>query len=540
MKSSIFLNEVRRKLEDKSQDSLKNAIINMAKFIPKSAHDKILSEIDNQVDSDFTFNLKEEKVDLVSLTKDLCNKIEAGEFEVKWAHSEGYGYWSEDEVLVDSNGLGSEIVDLLDASMYFVKEGRYKEALKAFDMLFKEEMYDAIFDDVGIISMFDQKIIKLDLYKVCKHYAYACIACLKDSKRINKFLHIQQFASNEILLDDIASINKGVIPDKEKFLKGLIDHLMKLNTIYEAMLIDAIRYSGGSASLESFVLENGKKYETSYITLMEILINEEQYERAVDIAKKALDELNGKNENRCMVSDKLLEVAGLIKDEDLIDLSIEEGFRSSFDLRHFLNLYDLKDKDKIKENIEYMDTNINGKDDDFFYIHFINGDYEFVWNECKKGKDLNVYSEPIKRRFIPLFIWALSGEEMLKPCMEKSISDCFYSKGTDLNSFIEVLVKSGRDLSEDDFEKYLSWCKEEIDVRVESIVSGKHKKIYYKASLLIVSMAEVIKKKGEDEAWEYINEYKEKYSKHSAFQGCLSGDIVLGGFDEYLKASLSK
>lgn len=542
MRGSQFLSEVRRALENKSSDSLKEIILQIVKFIPRDSHEDVLSIMKRKLK---LYKEEEENIDLIKLVKNLLDEIENGEYSLEWQYTEGYedGYWSEDNVLVDNDDIGYEIDKLLEISVDYVKKRRYYEAIQAFDMLFNIEIMvsDGEYDDLDFDGMFDNEMLKSDAYDICAHYAYACIAFLKGYERLDKLFDIERFISYDLLLSDIASVNQGILPDKEQFIKQWIDYLMEFENISENMLLDAIKYSGGIDALEAFTLKNGKRYKTMYVSLMELLIDEKKYERAINIAKDAFEKLKVQDANRIKVSDKLLEIGEIIKDEDIIQLAILEGFKSSLDLKHFINLYNLGDKDAIQKNIEYMDSIIKEQqvnsayiNTDYYYIHFLNGDYKLVWDECKKNKKFLGLSGTLKGAMIPLFIWLVSKGEKLNSCTEKLMENNFNLRG-DFGKFAKILSDSFRELNKEEYDEYLKWCVNEIDGRVAGIVGEQHRGSYPKASALIVSMAESIRESDINEAVGFIKKYKEKYPRHSAFQRCLSEDILLGNFYKYIK-----
>ena len=73
-----------------------------------------------------------------------------------------------------------------------------------------------------------------------------------------------------------------------------------------------------------------------------------------------------------------------------------------------------------------------------------------------------------------------------------------------------------------DKDKYLTWLEEVIDKRVTAIVEGNHRKSYYKAAKLVVSLGEVMEANGiVDDKEKFIDNYYQKYSRRTAFRSGL-------------------
>ena len=72
-------------------------------------------------------------------------------------------------------------------------------------------------------------------------------------------------------------------------------------------------------------------------------------------------------------------------------------------------------------------------------------------------------------------------------------------------------------IKENTKEKVMSWLNDVIENRVEAIMEGNYRKSYYKAALIVVSYGEILETNMPDAKEEYIDYYKRKYSRRSAF-----------------------
>ena len=63
-----------------------------------------------------------------------------------------------------------------------------------------------------------------------------------------------------------------------------------------------------------------------------------------------------------------------------------------------------------------------------------------------------------------------------------------------------------------DKEKYIDWLKNIIDIRVDAIVSGSFRGLYYKTAILVVALGEVFELNNIIDKSDFIDFYLKKYS----------------------------
>ena len=528
MKKPIFLYDLKQKLEYESIDSLKNLILKIVNYIPTEAYEEVLLMFEKE----YKITKKTENIDLLKLVQDLCIAVEDGQYELTWEQDyDNYDYWSDNnDYLSDKDGLGIELQGLLKKTISYVMDERYSEAFQAFELLFSIEI-PTEWDVYTIEIMFENELINLDMEEIMLYYTYAMLMTLHDNERVEKLFELEQSANYKLKLCEIVKVGTGQIPNQKKFINQWQEYLMKQNLLHkEHVLIDAIKFEGGIEALKYFVEKHGTKYETSYIDLIKMYMLEKQYDNSVLIAMNALENLQGVNLNRSKIADLLLEIGQVIKNDKFIETGIIEGFYSSLDLKHFLQLYILNKQNVITEAIQYLDKKTTKPNTEYYYMHFLNGDYDLVWTACKKDKEFLGWSSSTKGKMIPLFIALLANEDSINHCTRKLINNSFYNES---ENFIEVLRLTLKKLSDEDYKKYFNWCLKEIEDRVEAILRGQHRGSYYKISSLIVAMAKAIKsQKDKTGAIQFIQEYKGKYPRHTAFRGCLREDISLAKFEK--------
>jgi len=80
-------------------------------------------------------------------------------------------------------------------------------------------------------------------------------------------------------------------------------------------------------------------------------------------------------------------------------------------------------------------------------------------------------------------------------------------------------IKGSIQLTLEQEEFYLKWCKDEIGRRVDAIVSNQHRGSYHKAAGLLVAMAETLaNREAKQEGMDLIERYRSKYPRHTAFK----------------------
>jgi hypothetical protein len=74
-------------------------------------------------------------------------------------------------------------------------------------------------------------------------------------------------------------------------------------------------------------------------------------------------------------------------------------------------------------------------------------------------------------------------------------------------------------LSADRQERYLSWCQDVAQLRVDAIVGNQHRGSYNKAAVLTVACAEVLRLRGNQTAADaLVNDVRSRFPRHRAFQ----------------------
>ena len=563
MNKSTFLFKLKESVEKISHEKLKYAIMQIAEDINNDKYEgilKLFKELD-RIDIDIMED-EEDELDeegsLVNDTIELCKAIENGEYYFKYIDEEEFDdnddyddddYYDdyrsddlpldeEDYTLEDRDDLGPEIEGFLeDAISYVVQYKRYEEAYKTFDLLFNVKIRVDGYDDIDISTLFSERLIdEITLEDTCLYYAYSAIMFLRGTDRCENLYRIMTKTYSEIKFQDIMKIMDFAIPEEEEFKHEWIEFLLKQDVERsEDIIIDSVKFFGGIEALEDFAKKYGAQYPKSYLDLISIYKSEKKLDFAVKSAEDGLANIKGQNSNKTKMAEMLYEIGKDVNDSNAIKIGTMEAFKSTLDLNHFMDLYKLNDKEIIKEMTKYMGEfpiKQSYKFDDS-YIHFLNGDYELIYDMCKEDKDHLSWSwsHSFKEHMIPLFTALLAKTNPINPCIVNFIKYNFQYNNR-FEEFIKLLASSFEEISEADHKKYMSYCLSEAEYSVKKIVGGQDRYNYDKISALIVSLAEVMLLSGNYEsAINYIKLNKDKYPKHRSFHNALLKDIKLAGIN---------
>lgn len=88
----------------------------------------------------------------------------------------------------------------------------------------------------------------------------------------------------------------------------------------------------------------------------------------------------------------------------------------------------------------------------------------------------------------------------------------------EINQRIEKYKKFLKKLDENLKNKVIKWLEELIEKRVDAIMEGNYRKLYYKVALLVVFYGEILESQNLKSKKDYIKYFENKYSRRSAFK----------------------
>jgi hypothetical protein len=228
---------------------------------------------------------------------------------------------------------------------------------------------------------------------------------------------------------------------------------------------------------------------------------------------------------------------------DIIKECCIAAFYSESTLNNYLQLFELADyKDITYKAAQYVETLPEStKRVEYYYINqqlrvnnlsvehknvirIFNGEFDYIYNECKKDKNILGWSSNFKGIAVPFLILILDKNINITKAGQKLIDGMKYRMGFSEKygeDFSKIFLKWKRKLGITDeyYKKYVEWLKDEADKRVEAIVGGTHRKSYHKAAAIIVTLGEMLESNGELYARrDIIEHYKKIHSRKRAFK----------------------
>ncbi|MDR1531731.1 MAG: hypothetical protein LBS62_06040 [Clostridiales bacterium] len=546
MKKADFLDALRQLSKGASKETLTTMLFVVARQVPANDYGMAIKDCARAGAQVYTEAVPE-GADLKA-AEAFVKKARDGGFCLEWDYERSE---YDEEALLDQDGLGERAGYFLKSAAANNSRKQYKEALGIFDALFDLEAFDHdnyVDEGVTLQMLFDQDLVTFDFNDALLQYAYAALMVLRDEKRVEKFETIAFQFREDFQLRRIFSAGEDEIPECGRFLDQWIARLTQryspdiaffMQDRVMRCLIDALKYKGGVEALSSFAAEHGADYPQVYVDLIAIYIDQRHFMEARASALDALATLDaaqnpdtpGSYARKCRITitEQLRTIGEYIQDSDAIRTGIWEGFRAALDLRHFLPLYQIKDKDLLFQAIQLLPS--DGKMSvDLGCVRFLNGDIEQVWAQCAEDKASLGWSAGFKGSLFPLFVALLMKDHIIRPCAKKLIVDSLCADPDNTFAVFAAYIGELR-LPDSGYDRYWAWCEKEAADRVEAIVRGQHRRSYGKASLLVTAMAEAVASRdGMAAALEYINSFRLKYPRHTTFHACLRKDITRGEF----------
>ena len=173
-----------------------------------------------------------------------------------------------------------------------------------------------------------------------------------------------------------------------------------------------------------------------------------------------------------------------------------------------------------KETDAYRQT-----DRDRLGIHFLDGDCQSVWSECRKTKNALGWSGKFIADGVPMLLAFLCENDFEGKAMQEMISSIKRYIGYDEEygepEFNErfLLWKKQIAIPGDMKKKIYTYLEKMIDARVEAIVGGGHRGSYSKAARLGAALGEVEESMGKARGKEKrVSKYLAEFPRHRAFK----------------------
>ena len=447
--------------------------------------------------------------------------VEAHYYEsYEWDGPDGYDIESDD-------GFSDEYFTCYNNAIRLLEHGCFDEAARAFAMLLEiidkfnlhneNSDYGAIYFDILI----EEGNLAVDVDKIRLLVGYSALMSPTKARDdvLKSILDIFRRPYNKLMFQDVLRAGSRPLPDQDAVLVDWVALLKKQAPSFASKYIkEAAAMSDDLVIMEAFVGASGKKEPLAYIHLLELYIGQNvALDVIIETAVKGLKNTNAAANNRARLATILAESAKEVKNEGCYRYAVSERFFSDATLRHFLPLLECGEPEMTRSAMKHIDAQAMPHSLDYCLIHFLQKDYNLVFEAFANDKKALGWSSSLKGVLIPLFIGLLCGFDgralMTQKLIERKISSY-----VDTALFYGLLRENIGDISPEQHERWHDRCTKELGKRSDAIVSGKFRGSYYKVAELLVAMGEIQLYQHEDDSFALLSLYSAKYPRHNAFR----------------------
>jgi hypothetical protein len=367
------------------------------------------------------------------------------------------------------------------------------------------------------------------------------------------------------MLDDLVQISPRPLPDREQFLADWIAFLRTQDTPNssdaDAWLREAVRLAHGTSGLETLARAEGQTRPRAYLDWFTALEQEGKHREVLAAAQEALQALPAQLSIRAAVADHLCAAAARLNEAEALRLGQWEAFIAKPILPRLLDLWDVavgeagrtalmqRAVEHIRDYLAHPPARRDGMmrgDDDLerpawiapcvlAHACLLAGDWDVAHHLAAQGKVLGwSSSESAQGLVVSAFLVLLWGKSpgALPPNLAQlwqwGLQHSAASWGWEDEREGSVLKRlecayaerfAAAALSTDWQERFLSWCLDVAQQRVNAIVSNQHRGSYNKAAVLTTACAEVLRLRGNQTAADaLVNDVRSRFPRHRAFQ----------------------
>jgi hypothetical protein len=388
-------------------------------------------------------------------------------------------------------------------------------------------------------------------------------------------------------LDDLIQISPAPLPDRDRFLPDWIAFLRgQSGGDADAWLREAVRLAQGTAGLEALAREEGKQRPRAYLDWFTALEQEGKHREVLFASQEALHTLPAGLPIRAAVADHLCTAAEKLNEPAILRDGRWEAFAARPTLPRLLDLWDAAPAGEertalMRRGVQHLQDRLahppsspdvagwsveSFREDDLerpawpskavlAHACLLAGDpstgSELALNAVKgqaletahalaaSGKELGwSSSENPQGLIMPFFLGRLSGRSF--SALPPNLAQLWQwglqaSIGPSIGAGDPVLQRlqrayaqppAGAPLSREKQEAILSWCLDIARQRVNSIVTGQHRKSYDKAAVLTVACVEALRLRGDvSGASSFLGDIRDRFPRHRSFQAELGAAV---------------
>lgn len=538
------------KVEDKLQKMSENDKIKWMKNIARTTgkHDRLqfLTSLDQkQIERSASYDKKQ----LTAWLK----KIEDSDLYFECSSHEVYGnhYLDNDYAYeyYDSFHIGAEIEKIVNIAEDLLFQGKYLEALDVYEHLYtlSFSIWDRNmeeWEELGFVEAIEEEIITIDLKQLGLSLMYAVYQTSTGADRATKlFTYLNQNVYKDMSVEEVFTTGPEELNHIDTFIEEWIGFLVMLeNDRASELLREACLLQGGINRLCEVANIHYEKHPVLYKYACEYLLNEDNHLTCERVGLGAIHVLRKNLLIRSEIARLTVKAAQQLDHFNIVETCYINAFQSHSTLGNFCRLFELSNHREImNQATKYMETlpekqipnyhyaNVQMKENHLSRIHkdvikFFNEEFDVLFHKHHRDSMVLGWGSGAKGIVVPLFLLLLNKNNHLSKAEKQLIDGIFYRIGIEEsdNNYFEKWLLNWREkvvLTTDQYDKYLSWVKKQVDKRTTAVVGGGFRKSYYKAAKLIVALGETLESNGEQNATaRIIDHYQKEHSRKRAFK----------------------
>ncbi len=566
MPLKAFWEAMEQRLAAYSADELRSILRAMARDALPSERRAFLSKLEPS--EGITASQVIQQEDLLADIDDLVRELEYAMHHADFCEGHyGWGeYYDEEDSLGSYEEFVEPLVELFDRTRAAFDYGDVSLARAAYHKLF--ELLRAE-DDYGRgVRASDLAGVDVDEAVAC--YLRAVYETESPPRRpqalCEQMRQVQMWLFRlRPMLDDLVQISPQPLPDREQFLADWIAFLQTQSapsgSDADAWLREAVRLAQGTPGLEALAREEGRTRPRAYLDWFAALEEEGRHQEMLAAAQEALQALPARLPIRAAIADHLCAAAAHLNEAEALRQGRWEAFIAKPTLLRMLDLWDAAvdaaERTALMERaVEHIRDYIAHPPDRsgavvlpsdglerpvwigqsvLAHAFLLTGDWDEAHDLAAQGEVLGwSSSESHQGLVLAAFLVLLSGRsleslpsnlrQLWRWSLQYSVTSWSSGYGEE-DSVCERLLRAYAQrfatatLNTDQQERFLSWCLDVANQRVNAIVGNQHRGSYNKAAVLTVACADVMRLREDQTAAEaLVNKVRKRFPRHRAFQ----------------------
>ncbi|NMB27979.1 MAG: hypothetical protein GX987_08025 [Tissierellia bacterium] len=540
-----YMKVVEEKLSTMTEEEKTKWIYNKARTAKEHERSKILNSLDEKQE----FNpiiYEKDKIEK------WCEKVEEGDIYFECSGHEEYddSYWDSDYVYdyYDPFRIIDELYKAFQVAEDLLLQRKYKESWMINNRLlnlsfFVSDRDTGDWNELEFEEVMDEILTTFNYKRIVLNLMYATYQITKGKERTESlYRYLTWDKCKNTKIEDMFSIGSEELKNIDSFMEEWISFLADTNGDRAAeLLLEACLYNEDKDYLCEIARTKYLKHPVLFKYACEYLLNENKYTECESLGIEAISVLLENLIIRGEIADLTAKAAIKLNHSYIVNKCYEAAFNSESTLNNYIRLFELPDYENItKKAAKYIEIlpedftgNYNNKNKQMMIntiskdhkdiIRFFNGEFDYIYGKCKMNNTTLGWSINFKGVAVPLFILLLNKDDKLTKAIEKLVNGIMYRLGFigDVQSFYDIFLKwkEKQVLAEEEYDKYISWLKEEVDKRTEAVVGGGYRNSYYKAAILVVSLGEILESNGMVNGRRLmIEHYSKVHSRKSAFK----------------------